>query len=255
MVVVHIEHRDPRAALLAQSLRGHRRVVEKTVAAHEVRAGMVTRWAGGTEHGPFACGQATRGAQGGIRAGLGRRPGSGRQGRSVVHRIQTESRNEVVRLQVAAQRAHRPDRRKRLTRGVVRIQRHPVGPGPLQEGQVARAVNQRQHTAAVGLGRAQRMAARQQLRSNEICARGGFEARHTLATEELERGRMQHVPVGKVGDHAGKATGWALKADLRFRAGAGRSAAIDRPVSAGAPARLRTRRARPATIRPCRACG
>ncbi len=49
VVVVHIEHRHARHAGIAQRLCGQRRVVEKAVAAEEVGARVVARWAGERE--------------------------------------------------------------------------------------------------------------------------------------------------------------------------------------------------------------
>ena len=44
VVVVHVEHNHPFGSLVQQSLDGHRCVVQKAVAAHEIRASMVARW-------------------------------------------------------------------------------------------------------------------------------------------------------------------------------------------------------------------
>ena len=167
VVVVHIQHRHAPTPLRAQRLRRHGGVVQEAVAAHEVGARMVARWTGGAEHGVLACAQQPGSAHRCIGTGLGRRPGAGAEGRTVVHRVQAQPGGEVRRLHIGAQAAHGPHRGEGLAIGVARLQRQPVGPGAFQKSQVAGRVDQRQHRAAVGAGLTQHVAACHQLLLHE----------------------------------------------------------------------------------------
>ena len=193
VVVVDVQHRHAVAAADPQRLRRHGRVVDEAVAAHEIGAGMVPGRARQAEHAARALRQQRRGAGSSIGTGLGRQPGAGTERAAVVHRIQPQPRGEVVGLHVAAQAAYRPHRRKGLALGVARVQRQPLRPGRLQEGQIAPRMHLRQQRAAVALRHLDVVAARAQCLQHELGPRRCLEARHALAAEELEGWRVVSV--------------------------------------------------------------
>ena len=137
VVVVHIQHNHPFGSLIQQRLGGHRCVVQKAVAAHEIRAGMVTRWPGAAKRRGRACGNAHGGTGCCVCTGFGGFPSALGQGRSVVHRVEAQLGNEVGGLHITAQCAHGPDRWEWLRGGVDRVQRHPLRPGGCQKVEVA----------------------------------------------------------------------------------------------------------------------
>jgi len=86
MVVVDVEHRDPRQATIPQRLGRQRGIVQKTVAAEKIGAGVVTGRAAQRECGTCA----VRNRMCGIQRAEGplarRHPGSGRERRAGVER-------------------------------------------------------------------------------------------------------------------------------------------------------------------------
>ena len=80
VVVVHVKHSHTGCALVAQRLRSHSRVVQKTVPPHEVRPRMVARRARTAERSARTTGHAHCCAGSGIGAGLGSLPGASGQG-------------------------------------------------------------------------------------------------------------------------------------------------------------------------------
>ena len=165
---------------------------------------MVPRRAGRAEGAALAGQQQACRTRGGVGAGLGGGPGAGHQRCPVVHRVQAEPGDEVGRLAVIAQRADRPDRGEGLHVRIGGIDRGPLVPGRLEEGQVVRLVNPGQEVAAVDVRRADLVPARGQRLEHEGGARRRFEARHALAAEELVPGCMQRMPGREERDHGGR---------------------------------------------------
>ena len=185
VVVVDIQHRHARCAAVAQGLRGHGGVVEKAVAAHEVRACVVARRARGAEAGPLAFQERLCRAGSGIGARLGCRPGAGAQGAAVVHRIQAQAGREVLRLNVAAQGAHRPGGGEGLLIGIGGAQRQPLIPRAAQKFEITRCVHLAQHGRAVDIGCVQHVAACAQRLLDKHRTAGRFKTRHAVAAKDF----------------------------------------------------------------------
>ena len=179
----------------------HRGVVQKTVAAHEVRAGVMTRGARRTEDAALASGEQRSGARCRICGGSRRDPRAADHGCFIVHRIKAKPRDEIDGLDVTAQRAHGPCRWKRLLVLVRGVERKPLLPGRLDEAKVPSRVHAAEHFTAVDGRGTELMTSSNEFLAHPSRSRGRLEARPALAAEELICRRVQLVLGGKERDH------------------------------------------------------
>ncbi len=138
VVIVDVEHADPRRPLQPQPLGRHRRVVDEAVSPGEARARMVPGRTAEREGRPRAAMHQRRRGQRHVVARLDRLPRPRDEGCASVHGIEPEQPVDVGGRDVRAQPRHRPDERHRRPRP---SRRRPERPGARQELQVVRRMH------------------------------------------------------------------------------------------------------------------
>ena len=144
VVVIHVQHRNPFQALVAQVLGRQRGVIDKAVTAEIPGPSVVAGWARQRKRGALARDNGSRCAECAVSAAARSQPGPRSQGRAGVETIEAEAGRKIRGLPIAAAVDAGPDTGQDVAGSVLRVQREPVLPGGLQEAEVAWGVDAQQ---------------------------------------------------------------------------------------------------------------